>query len=90
MSARYAPWSLRSWIVILLIAVPYVLLKDRIGFEYPAWARWFGIAVPLLAGTAILVSPRLAGMKSRGLALALGAVFVTAAVLGAYFEFKGA
>ncbi len=78
------PWSLRSWMLVALLVVPYVALKEWFGFEYPLWVKWICLAALGLAGGAILIRPDLAAMKSLPLARLLGAVMVIAMALGAY------
>ena len=80
-------WSLRSWIITALVAVPVVLLQKFTGFEYPSWVRWACIAIAFFVGTAILVSPRLLDIKPI-FARTLGAVAVFAAALAAYPQFS--
>ena len=77
-------WSLRSWMLVALLVVPYVALKEWFGFDYPLWVRGTCVAIAGLAGTAILINPELAAMKSSTLARVLGALIVTAASFGAY------
>src|SRR5687768_13229333 len=38
------PWSLRSWMLVALLVVPYVALKEWFGFEYPLWVKWICLA----------------------------------------------
>ncbi len=84
MSARYAPWYLRSWIFVALIVAPFVVFRETFDLTYPVWVRWIGIAVPFLVGGALVIKPDLATMKNLSLARLLGAVMVTAAALGVY------
>ena len=84
MTARYAPWSARSWLIVALIVAPYVIVRETLGITYPSWVQWICMAVPLLAGVSLLISPDLAAMKNLTLARLLGAVLVMAAALGAY------
>ena len=78
------PWSLRSWMLVALIVVPFFALKEWFGLEYPLWVGWICLVIAGLVGGAILISPDLAAMKSSKLARLLGAVMVTATALGAY------
>ena len=79
-------WSLRSWIIIALIAVPYFVLKEWFGIEYLSWVGWFMIGVMFLIGGAVLIRPDLASMRRPTLARLLGLVLVSAAALNAYFQ----
>ena len=87
MSTRYAPWSLRSWLIVAAIVVPYVVVKETFGITYPSWVQWICIGVAGLVGGAMLVSPDLASMRSPTMARILGAVMVIAAAFAAYTQF---
>ena len=87
MSARYAPYSLRSWLIVAALVVPYLVVKEAFGITYPSWLQWIGIAAAGVIGAAILVRPDLAAMKSSTLARLVGAAFVIVAAFGAYMQF---
>ena len=78
MSARYAPYSLRSWLIIVALVVPYLLVKESFGITYPSWLQWTAIVAAGLVGAAILVRTDLAAMRSSTLARLVGAALVLA------------
>ena len=87
MTARYAPYSLRSWLIVVAFVVPYLLLKEAFGITYPSWVQWIGIAAAGLVGGAILVRPDLAATKNLTVARLIGAALVAGAAYGAYSQF---
>jgi hypothetical protein len=87
MTARYAPYSLRSWLIVAAFVVPYLLLKEAFGITYPSWVQWIGIAATGLVGGAILVRPDLAATKNLTVARLIGAALVAGAGYGAYSQF---
>jgi len=87
MSARYAPYSSRSWLIVAAFVVPYMLLKEAFGITYPSWVQWIGIAAAGLVGAAILVRPDLAATKNLTVARLVGAALVAVAAYGAYTQY---
>jgi hypothetical protein len=84
--------SWKSWVPLVLFVAAWAIWRETWGWEweYPTWARWFGIAVPFVIGCVILIYPKALWSRRPLLARACGALLVAVAARGAYLELTGA
>ena len=87
MTARYAPYSWRPWLIVTAFVVPYLLVKESFGITYPSWVQWIGIVAAGLAGVAILIRPDFAAIRNMFVARLVGAALAAVAAVGAYIQF---